>query len=263
MSDVLLAPDRRRFALLSDMTAMVIRGVRLTSRNLEAQLNSIVLPVLILLLFVYLFGGALEQRTGSYVDYVVPGVLVMCAGYVSALTAATVSQDMTEGVIDRFRSMNVSGASMLTGHVAASVVRNAAATVVLLGVAYLIGFRPAAGPSAWLVVAVVLFAFVLAISWLSAAFGLLVRTPEGAGAMQFIVMFLPYPSSGFVPIETMPSWLRVFAEYQPVTPVIESLRTLLTEGRVDGTVAAALAWSAALVVAAVGLTGILFKYRTR
>ena len=123
----------------------------------------------------------------------------------------SVTTDMTGGIIDRFRSLDVGGSSVLAGHVAASVVRNLASTVLVFGVAFLIGFRPSAGPLDWLAAAGILVLFILAISWLSAAFGLLARSPEAAGGFSFLVMFLPYPSSAFVPIDTMPSWLQGFA----------------------------------------------------
>ena len=130
-------------------TTMVLRSVRLSTRNVDALLTSVILPVMILLLFVYLFGGAIETGTARYVNYVVPGVLLLCTGFVSALTATGVTVDMQESVIDRFRSMDVSGAAVLTGHVAASVVRNAVSAAVVLAVALLIGFRPTASPGEW------------------------------------------------------------------------------------------------------------------
>jgi ABC-2 type transport system permease protein len=195
------------------------------------------------------------------VTYDVPGVLLLCAGFGAATTAVSVSQDMTGGYVDRLRAMDVGGAGVLAGHVAASVVRNLVSTALVLAVAVGIGFRPTAGPLGWLGAAGVLVAFLVAVSWFSAAIGLLARSPEAAGGFTFVVTFLPYPSSAFVPVETMPSWLQGFATHQPVTSVIESLRGLLL-GMPVGTAAwEALAWSAGIVAVSVAAAGVLFARR--
>ncbi|GIJ77589.1 ABC-2 type transport system permease protein [Micromonospora phaseoli] len=239
---------------------MVGRCVRLSRRNIDAMLTSLLLPVILMLLFVYLFGGAID--TGSaYVTYVVPGVLLLCAGFGAAGTAISVTTDLTNGMIERLRTMDVGATSILAGHVVASVARNSVSTVLVLGVAVAIGFRPAVEPLRWLAAAGVLLMFLLAVSWLSAAFGLLARTPEAASGYTFLVMFLPYPSSAFVPVETMPDWLRGFAENQPVTPVIESLRGLLLDTPVGSAPAHAAAWCLGLLAVAVVLSGLLFRRR--
>ncbi|AEB43988.1 MULTISPECIES: ABC transporter permease [Micromonospora] len=239
---------------------MISRCVRLSRRNVDALLTSLVLPVLLMLLFVYLFGGAIE--TGSaYVTYVVPGVLLLCAGFGAAGTAVSVTTDLTEGMIERLRTMDVGATSILAGHVVASVARNLVATTLVLAVAVAIGFRPAVAPLRWLAAAGLLVLFVLAVSWLSAAFGLLARTPEAANGYTFLVMFLPYPSSAFVPVETMPRWLRGFAEHQPVTPVIESLRGLLLDTPVGSAPVRALAWFLGILALGVVLSAVLFRRR--
>jgi ABC-2 type transport system permease protein len=265
MSDLTASPAAavaRPAARLSDVRTMIARSVRLNTRNVDALLTSVILPVLIMLLFVYLFGGAIETGTAQYVNYVVPGVLLLCTGFVSALTATSVTEDLQEGIIDRFRSMDVSGTAVLAGHVAASIVRNVGSTVIVVAVAFLIGFRPTAQPLEWLAAAAVLLMFVLAISWMSAAFGLLARTPEGAGGFSFFVMFLPYPSSAFVPIDTMPGWLHAFAEYQPATPVIETLRGLLMGTPIGDSAWLAVAWCAGITATSVAVAGLLFRRRT-
>jgi ABC-2 type transport system permease protein len=248
---------------VSEIAAVTIAGrcFRLNRRNVDALITSLMLPIMLMLLFVYLFGGAIDTGT-TYVTYVVPGVLLLCAGFGASLSAVAVSNDMTGGIIDRFRSMDVGGASFLAGHVAASVARNAASTVIVLGVAVLIGFRADPGPLAWLAAAGILLAFVLAVSWLSAAVGLIARSPEAAGGFTFLVMFLPYPSSAFVPIDTMPNWLHVFAEDQPTTPVIESLRGLLLGTPVGNSPWEALAWSGGILLVAIAISGALFRRRT-
>jgi ABC-2 type transport system permease protein len=247
---------------VSDAVTMVGRGVRMSARNVEALLTSIILPIMLMLLFVYLFGGAIATGT-AYVTYVVPGVLLLCAGFGAAMTAVSVSHDMSSGVIDRFRSMDVGAASILAGHVVASVARNLVSTALVFAVAFAIGFRPSAGPAQWLAAVGVLLLFILAISWFSAAIGLLARSPEAAGGFTFFVSFLPYPSSAFVPIDTMPGWLRGFATYQPVTGVIETLRGLLLDLPMATAPWRAVAWCVGIIAASVALAGVLFRLRTR
>ncbi|MFB8419677.1 ABC transporter permease [Streptomyces koyangensis] len=247
---------------MSEALTLAGRCLRMNRRDPEALFMAILLPVALMLVFVYFFGGAID--TGSaYVTYVVPGLLVLCAGYGSAGTAMRVTEDMRTGVVDRFRSMGVTGTPMLAGHVAASVVRNILATAMVLSVALLIGFRPAADPLAWLAAAGLLLAYLVAVSWLAAGVGLLARTPEGASGFTFFLMFLPYPSSAFVPIETMPTWLHGFAEHQPVTPIIESLRALLLGEPVGSAPWAALAWCGGILLVAVAASNALFRRRTR
>jgi ABC-2 type transport system permease protein len=247
---------------MSDSVAMVGRGVRLASRQLDSMLTSIMLPIMILLLFVYLFGGAIHTGT-SYVTYVVPGVILLCAGFGAASTAVAVAQDMTGGIIDRFRSLDLPGGAVIAGHVAASVARNVVSTALVFAVAFLIGFRPHADAPRWLAAAGVLLLFVLAISWLAAAAGVLARSAEAANGFTFLVMFLPYPSSAFVPIDTMPTWLRGFARHQPCTPVIETIRGMLLGTPVGHTPWIALAWCAGIVAVSVAACGVLFRRRTR
>jgi ABC-2 type transport system permease protein len=253
-------PPRWR-SVLADSLTMAGRSLRLSLRTPDALLTSLLLPIMLMLLFVYLFGGAIQTGT-RYVTYVVPGVLLLCAGFGAATTAASVSHDLTGGIIDRFRSLDVAGAAVLAGHVAASTVRNAVSTVLVFGVAFAIGFRPDAGPTDWLAAGGVLLLFILAISWLSAAVGLLVRSPEAAGGFTFLVSFLPYPSSAFVPVETMPTWLHGVADNQPVTPVIETLRGLLLGTPVGASPWLALAWCLGILIASVALSGVLFRRRT-
>jgi ABC-2 type transport system permease protein len=240
---------------------MAGRCLRLSRRQLDALLTSLLLPVLLMLLFVCLFGGAIHTGT-RYVTYVVPGVLLLCAGYGASLTAVSVSQDMAGGIVDRFRSMDVRGAAILAGHVTASVARNIASTVLVFGVACLIGFRPHAGLPGWLGAAGVLLLFILAMSWLAAAFGLAVKTPEAASGFLFVVAFLPYASSAFVPVATMPTWIRGFASHQPVTPATETIRGLLLRTPVGTGPWLALAWCGGILALAVILSGWLFSRRT-
>lgn len=258
----------------ADTITMIRRSVRMGNRDIEGTAASMGVPVILLLTFVFLFGGAISTGSANsadsansagtagaaaYIDYVIPGVLVLGSGFVSALTAMKVSADMHEGIIDRFRSMNVSGAAVLSGHVVASVIRNAAALLVVLVVALLLGFRPVFQPLAWLGAIGILTTYALAVSWLAATCGLLARTPAGASIIQYVLLFLPYMSSGFVPVDTMPIWLRVFAEYQPATPIIDTLRGLLLRNEIASTLAPALAWCAGLIIVSVIGSIVLFR----
>lgn len=257
MSELALRPA----APVGDLMVMVRRAIRLTTRNTDALMTSLALPIMLMLLFVYLFGGAIDTGT-KYVTYVVPGVIMLCASFGASLTAVAVTNDMTNGIMDRFRSLDVRGVSVLGGHVAASAARNLVSTALVLGVAFLIGFRPAASFMDWLAAIGLLLAAILALSWASAAVGLLARSPEAAGGFSFFVMFLPYPSSAFVPVETMPSWIHGFADNQPFTPLIESLRGFLLDVPVGDSPWIALAWCVGILAASVVATGFLFKRRT-
>lgn len=252
------SPARRatpRRHVLSDAATMIVRSLRLATRDPDSLIVSLVLPIMILLLFVNVFGGALQVGT-AYVQYATPGVILLCAGYGAANTAIAVQQDSSGGIIDRFRSMPIASATFLVGHVVASVVKNFVMTAITLGVAFMIGFRADAGAAQWLAAAAILSLYVLAITWAATFVGVLVRSPDAAGAFAFVMLLLPYASSAFVPPETMPAWLRGFAEHQPVTPVIESLRGLLTGMGSDGapvvgldsTVWLAVAWTAGIAV---------------
>jgi ABC-2 type transport system permease protein len=262
VSDLAVAPPPTRQApALADSRAMIGRCLRLSRRNLDALLTSLLLPIMLMVLFVYLFGGAIQTGT-TYVTYVVPGVLLLCAGYGSSMTAVSVCGDMTGGIVDRFRSMDVSGTAVLAGHVVASAARNVASTVLVFGVAFLIGFRPHATLGGWLAAGGILLLFIVALSWLSATIGLVVSSPEAASGFTFFVMFLPYPSSAFVPVATMPSWIHGFADHQPVTPVIEAIRALLLGTGPGANAYLALAWSGGILVVSVILSNALFRRRT-
>ncbi|MCB5178981.1 ABC transporter permease [Streptomyces antimicrobicus] len=240
------------------------RSLRMSLRSPDALITALMLPIMLMLIFVYFFGGAIDTGDGSaYVTYVVPGAMLLCAGFGAASTAVTVCHDMTDGVVDRLRSLDVGGVPFLAAHVTASVLRNLVSTSLVLLVALAIGFRPEAGPTGLLASAGLLLAYITSISWLAAALGLLARTPEAAGGFTFLMMFLPYPSSAFVPISTMPSWLHGFAEHQPLTPLIESLRALLMSRPAGDAPWTALAWCAAITAVSVALTSVFFRRRTR
>lgn len=191
------------------------------------------------------------------------GVLLVCVGFGAGTTAVSVAQDLTTGIIDRLRSLDVGGSALTTGHVVASVARNLVATSLVFGVAFAIGYRSPAGPGRWLAAVGILVLFIVALSWLSAAIGMLARSAQAASGVTFFVSFLAYPSSAFVPIHTMPSWLRGFAEYQPITQVVDSMRSLLGGMPVGASIWRAAAWSLGIMLASGLLAGFLFQRRTR
>ena len=247
-------------ALSTAPLTMTGRSLRLSARSPEALLTALLLPVLLMLVFVYLFGGAVNVGT-AYVEYVAPGVLLLCAVTGASTTAVTVCQDMAGGIIDRFRSLDVSGTAVLTGHVVASVARNLVSTVLVALVAVAIGFRPHTSALGLLAALGVLMAFVAAVSWFAAAFGLLVRAPEAANSAMF-GMFFCYASSAFVPVRTMPTWLRGFAEHQPATPITETVRGLLLGTPTGHEAVIALAWCVGLMAVSIALCAVLFRRRT-
>jgi ABC-2 type transport system permease protein len=245
---------------LSEARTMTLRALRLSLRNVDALMTAFALPVLLMLMFRYLFGGAIHTGV-RYVNYVVPGVLLVCVGFGAAATAVNVAHDLTSGIIDRFRSMDVRGETLINGHVIASVMRNALSTIVVFAVAIAIGFRPHGSPVGWLEAVGILALFVLAISWFAATIGILAHSPEAAQGVTFLISFLPYPSSAFVPVHTMPPFLRAFALHQPVTPVVDAIRALLNGSPPGASAWQAIAWSAGIIVVSVALAGGLYRRR--
>lgn len=236
------------------------RSIRHSLRDAEALTMAVLLPVMLMVLFTYVFGGAID-RSGDYLSYVTPGIVLLCAGFGAASTAVAVSSDLTTGVINRVRTLPITSATVLAGHTAASLLRNLAATGVVIGVAVALGYRPQAGLLGWLAAIGLIVAWILAITALFAAIGLLASSPEAANGYGFMLLFLPYVSSAFVPVSTMPGWLQWFAAHQPVTPLIESLRALLEGGSPGGTALVALGWCLAILAAAAALAAWAFPRR--
>ncbi|HWD61876.1 MAG TPA: ABC transporter permease [Humibacter sp.] len=246
---------------VADIATMTGREVRRTLRGVDSLITAFVIPVCIMLVFVVIFGGAIESD-GNYVNYVVPGTLVLCLGFGSAATAIAVAQDVTSGTVNRFKTLPVFGPSVLYGHVVASVVRNLVACIPVLAVALLLGYRPAAEFGGWVGAIAFAVLMILAFTWLSALGGLLLSV-DAASSINFVFLFLPYLSSGFVPTDTMPVWLRGFADHQPYTPIIETMRDLLSGTAPGNTLWVALAWMVGiLLVSYVGAT-IVFARRVK
>ncbi|TYC09820.1 ABC transporter permease [Actinomadura syzygii] len=235
-----------------DSSTMVRRQLKRLIRYPSMTVQLVITPVILLLLFVYVFGGTLGAGIGggrdTYVDYVVPGILLMAATMAATGTAVMVATDMTEGIIARFRTMRISRASVLTGHVVASVIQQLVGMAVVIGVALAVGFRPNATVLEWLAAAGLLTLFVVAITWLSVALGLKSPTPEAASNAPMPLVFLPFLGSGFVPTDSMPTVLRWFAEYQPFTPIMQTVRGLLLGSPIGNNAVIAIAWCAGIGV---------------
>ena len=243
---------------LAAETTFVKRSIIHTLRTPDALIMAIALPTILMLLFTFVFGGAIEED-GTYVNYVVPGIILLCAGFGAASVATDVANDMTTGIIDRFRTMPLRASAVVTGHVVASLLRNLVATLVVIGVAVAVGFRPTASPVEWVLMIGLVAGYILAMTYLFAAIGLAASSPEAAGGYGFILMFLPYLSSAFVPVDTMPVWLQWVAEHQPLTPIIETIRGLLLGTELGDSGWLALLWCGIILVVAIVWTSVLFR----
>jgi ABC-2 type transport system permease protein len=236
---------------MSDAITMLRRNVRHTSRNPGAIIMTVGLPVILLLLFVGVFGGSLDVGVpaGDYVDYVVPGVLLMTVGYGATTTALAVNRDLTAGIINRFRTMDIARTAVLTGHVLGSTVRTLISAALVVAVALALGFRGDPDPARWLGAAGLLALVTVGLTWLAVAVGLTAKTAEGVGPFTLLVQLLPFLSSAFVQPGSMSGAVRWFAGHEPFTPIIDTVRGLLLGGPVAGALPAVL-WC--LVMAAGG-----------
>jgi ABC-2 type transport system permease protein len=237
---------------MSDAMTMLRRNVRHTSRNPSAIIMTVGMPVVLLLLFVGVFGGALGagMSEDDYIDYVVAGVLLMTVGYGSTTTALAVNRDMTNGIVNRFRTMAISRASVLTGHVLGSTARTLLSAALVVAVALALGFRPAGDPVRWLAAAGLIALLTVAMTWIGVAVGLAAKTAEGTAPFTLITQLLPFLSSAFVPPESMSGAVRWFAAHEPFTPIIDSLRGLLLGTSIGHSGRPAVVWC--LVLAAAG-----------
>lgn len=241
----------------ADSATMLRRNLKHQLRYPSLTLMLAGLPIVFLLLFVYVFGGQLGTSLGGhgtggrnvYLTYVVPGILIITVASAALGTAISVATDMTGGIIDRFRTMAISRGAVLTGHVLGSLLQTLAVLVIVLGVSLAIGFRSHASALQWLATAGMLALFAFALIWLSAALGIAAKSVETASNTPMFLTLLPFLSSGFVPTAGMPAGLRQFAEYEPFTPVTQTVRGLLTGGPITGHAIPAIAWSAGIALA--------------
>jgi ABC-2 type transport system permease protein len=245
---------------LIDSATMLRRNLRRMLRYPSMTLMLAGMPIVFLLLFVYVFGGTLGAGLGGpgsvggaggrteYANYVAPAIILMSVTAAVQGTAISVAMDLTEGIMARFRTMAIARVSVLTGHVIGSVIQTMLSLALVIGVALLVGFRPSAGPGEWLATVGFLIAVTYALVWLSVALGQVSKSVETASNLPMPLTFLPFLSSGFVPTDSMPAGLRWFAEYQPFTPIIETLRGLLTGAPIGNNAVIALGWCAVIAL---------------
>lgn len=234
----------------SDMGVMLGRSMRHIFRSMDTIITVTITPIAMMLLFVYVFGGAIQTGTDNYVNYLLPGILLIAIASGIAYTAYRLFMDMQRGIFERFHSMPIARSTALWGHVLTSLVSNAISVVVIILVALIMGFRSPAGVLSWFVVAGILALFTLALTWVAVIAGLSATSVDGAGAFAYPLIFLPFISSAFVPTETMPSIVRAFAENQPVTSIVEAIRALLSDQPVGNDIWVALAWCIGITLVA-------------
>lgn len=260
-----LAPHRasgpRQFA--ADCVTLARRSVRLAMRRPDAMLTALLMPVMLMLLFGYLFGGAIGVTIPgvSYATYLAPGIVLTSVMLGASTTAVGVAGDVSQHIIDRFRALDINGAAFIGGHVTAATARGAVSAALVFAVAVPMGLRSGATPLAWLAAAGLILLLVLSVSWLTALGGLLVSSPDAASSFTFFLMLIPFTSSAFVPIATMPGWLQAFARNQPATPVIGSIRSLLEQQPAGSQPWVAAAWWGGIMLAAAALSAIAFQRR--
>lgn len=235
---------------LKDMCVMFGRSMKHIFRSMDTIITVCITPIAMMLLFVYVFGGAIQTGTESYVNYLLPGIMLMAIGSGIAYVSYRLFIDKERGIFQRFHSMPIARSTVLWGHVLTSLISNGISVVVIILVALLMGFRSSAGILEWLGVFGILGIFTLALTWVAVIAGLAAKTPDGAGAFSYPIIFLPFISSAFVPTDTMPSAVRIFAENQPVTPMVEAIRNLLASKPVGNDIWVALAWCIAIMVVA-------------
>jgi len=229
-------------APLTDSATMLRRNFKHTMRDPVVLFNAILFPIVMMFMFVYVLGDGFNVGGGDYIDYAAPGMIMLALCYGMGATATAVNSDMTKGIINRFRTMNISRGAVLTGHVVSTVLRTVVGMAAIVGVAFLMGFSPAATFPQWLGVAGILVLTVFAVTWLTIAFGLVAKTPESAGFFAVPLIMLPFFSSAIIPADKMGPGIKQFAEYQPFTPIIETVRGLFNGTPSTGDTIAALAW---------------------
>ncbi|MES2555384.1 MAG: ABC transporter permease [Bacteroidota bacterium] len=239
-----------------DMGVMLGRSMRHILRSMDTIITVTIMPIMFMLLFVYVLGGAIETGTDNYVNYLLPGILLIAIATGISYTAYRLFIDMQRGILERFHSMPIARSTLLWGHVLTSLVSNAISVIVIILVALIMGFRSSANPLAWLAVAGILILFTLALTWIAVIAGLSAKSVDGASAFSYPIIFLPFISSAFVPTESMPGPVRAFAENQPVTSIVNTIRALLSNQPVGNEIWIALAWC-------VGITVVAYAYAMR
>lgn len=246
----------------SDMNVMMGRSMRHITRSMDTIITVCPTPIAMMLLFVYVLGGAIQTGTDNYVNYLLPGILLMAIASGIAYTAFRLFTDMQSGIFERFHSMPIARSSALWGHVLTSLVSNAISVVVIILVALIMGFRSSAGVLSWLAVAGILVLVILALTWIAVIPGLTAKSVDGASAFSYPLIFLPFISSAFVPTESMPGPVRAFAEHQPVTSIVNAIRALLSNQPVGNDIWSALVWCLGILVVAYAFAMLAYKRKT-
>lgn len=245
--------------VLADTAVLTGRSLRHILRSPDTIVTTAIMPIAMMLLFVFVFGGAINTGGTAYIDYLLPGILLVTVASGIAYTAYRLFLDVRGGIVDRFRSMPIAPVSVLWGHVLTSLLATAVSLALVIGVALVLGFRSGASAAAWLGVIGILMAYTLALTWVAVVAGLAAKTIDGASAFSYPLIFLPFISSAFAPTDTMPGPVRWFAENQPVTSIVDAIRALLAQQPVGASVWVALAWCAGILVVAAGIAVTLFR----
>jgi ABC-2 type transport system permease protein len=243
----------------ADTSVLLGRSLRHITRSADTIITTAITPVAIMLMFVFVLGGAIDTGTDSYVTYLLPGIMLIAIASGIAYTAARLFGDMRTGIFERFHSMPIARSSVLWAHVVTSLVANAISVVIIVLVALLLGFRTSAGIGAWLAVAGILALFTLALTWLAVIAGLSAKTVDGAAAFSYPLIFLPFISSAFVPTETMPGPVRAFAENQPVTSIVNSIQDLFAQRPVGADIWVALGWCLGILLVAYAIAMVVYR----
>ncbi|GAB3610133.1 MULTISPECIES: ABC transporter permease [Humibacter] len=242
-----------------DTAVLTGRTLKHITRSLDTIITTVITPIALMLLFVYVLGGAIQSGSSNYVNYQLPGILLITVASGIAYTAFRLFQDMQGGIFERFQSMPIARSSVLWSHVLTSLVANVISLAVVMGVAFLMGFRTGANVGAWLAVAGILILFTLALTWVAVIPGLTAKSVDGASAFSYPLIFLPFISSAFVPTSTMPGPVRWFAEYQPVTPIVNTIRALFAGQPVGSDIWIALAWLVGILVVAYVFAQVIYR----
>jgi ABC-2 type transport system permease protein len=235
---------------VGDTAVLLKRSLRHITRSPDTIITTTIMPIAFMLLFVYVFGGAIDSGSDSYVNYLLPGILLITIASGVSYTSFRLFLDMTSGIFERFQSMPIARSSVLWAHVLTSLVANLISLTVVVLVAFLMGFSSQAGVLAWLAVAGILILFTLALTWIAVIPGLSAKSADGASAFSYLLIFLPFISSAFVPTDTMPGPVRAFAEYQPVTSIVNAIRDLFAQQPVGTDIWTALAWCVGVLIVA-------------
>ncbi len=247
--------------VISDTAVLTGRSLKHITRSMDTIITTAIIPIAMMLLFVYVFGGAISHgaSSGAYVGYLLPGILLMTIASGISYTAFRLFTDMTTGIFGRLQSMPIARSGVLWSHVLTSLVANVISVAVVFGVAFVMGFRTGAGVGAWLAVAGMILLTTLALTWVAVIPGLTAKSISGASAFSYPLIFLPFISSAFVPTDTMPGPVRWFAENQPVTPIVNTIRDLFAQRPVSGDVWTALAWMVGILVVAYAVAMVIYR----